>query len=306
LRRARLVKNVRLESMVELFAGAGTGSGQIAPGELGAWFDFSGDRARDHELMCRLGELPSYDVYSLRLSLRRLDIDIDNLEELRLSDAKVVELTGYMAEFTRPLLRYVYGDVDAANVGLADLMRLFADPDAGAARDNLRRLAHLLEVDLSRIPLFLEDYADVYLSLSFYRQCLATIAPLLAEFLGTLREIRAAPGFAADRGVSAACGEVERKLKTLHNDVTGVLDEFRCRTEDMWDRPSANHYRQIERMVREHQTRIGEILCALTVKMAAWNRKFPEPGAGQLPAKVAFVISEMKHGLSRIQPLTAA
>lgn len=303
LRRARLIKNARLESMVELFDDDATGSGQLPPDKINAFFDLSGDRARDYDIICRLGELPSYDVYSLRLSLRRLGIDITSLEGLALSEAKVAELTRYMSEFTRPLMRYVYGESASETESLADLLHLFVDPSASTARDKLRDMAVRLEVDLTRIPRFLEDYADVYMSLSFYRQCLEKLAPLLADFLEALREIRTARAFARDHALRGDCVTIERKLNGLYEDVVGVLDDFRGRTENMWDNLSGAHYREMERMVLDRQARIGEILCALTVKMTAWDAKFPVAGDGQLSAKAAFVIAEMKQGLSTLKPL---
>lgn len=304
LRRARLAKNARLESMVELFGDSATGRGQIVPEQLHAFFDLSGDRERDFDIICGLGDLPSYDFYSLRVSLRRLGIAIDDLEGLKLSPSKVAELSTYMADFTRPLVRFVYGDTAAETQNLADLLRLFAQPDESDARGNLREMAYQLGVELSRIPKFLEDYADVFMSLSFYRQCLEKIAPMMSDFLDTLHIIRNSRAFAHDAVLLRDCIEIERKLNRLFDDVAGVLDDFRRRTEHMWENLSADYYRQMERMVLDQQMRIGEILCALTVKMTAWDAKFPVSGDTQLSAKAAFVIAEMKHGLSSVQPLT--
>ncbi len=304
LRKARLIKNARLESMVELFGENMTGSGQIPPDKLYPFFDFSGPREQDYNIIRQLGSLPSYDIYSLRVTLRKLDIDLDDLEGFKLTDADTVELTEYMAEFTRPLVRFVYGDSNVPIVSMADMLHMFADPNAAAAKDNLRRMAYMLGVDLSRIPKFLADYADVYMSLSFYRQCLERIAPLLADFIDTLHTIRSTRSFADNRGLIVDCALIEDRLNSLFGDVAGILDEFRNRTEDMWDNMSAQRYRQMELMVLDHQARIGGILCALTVKMNAWHREFPIRGDGLLSAKAAFAIGEMKHGLSRIEPLT--
>ena len=74
LRAARLVKNSRLEGTVELFAENGRSSAQILPGDLPGFFEFSGERRADKEMIGCLGTLPSYDVYSLRLELRNLGI----------------------------------------------------------------------------------------------------------------------------------------------------------------------------------------------------------------------------------------
>ncbi|MEK9672265.1 MAG: hypothetical protein VW268_07145 [Rhodospirillaceae bacterium] len=94
LRRARLIKNARLESMVEIFADKGAGSGQVEIDALPAEFGWAeGLRHPDMVMMHKLGDLPSYDVYALRISLRDLGIEVNNIDYLKLSDAKPAELT---------------------------------------------------------------------------------------------------------------------------------------------------------------------------------------------------------------------
>ena len=304
LRSARLVKNARLKGMLELFKEKGAGSGQLSPDGLSDFFDFSGDRRQDYEIINQLGALPSYDVYSLRVSLRDFGIDVSKLSSLKLSAGKTEQLTHHMGEFTMPLVRYIYGEKTVMPLELPELLHMFVDPDATVARENLTRMASVLEVDLMRIPRFLEDYADVFMSLCFYRQCLEDIAPMLASFLNSLQEIRSSGSFGDDRTLIKDCYEVERKLSVMFSDVAGVLDEFRRQTERMWESPTAASYRAMEALIASLQTRIGEVLCALTVKMLAWTEKFPPEAGGQLSAKAAFVISEMKYGLGGIRSLS--
>lgn len=305
LRNARLVKNVRLEGMLEMFQERGSGSGQSSPKNLHDFFEIDSEKSRDFELINKLAALPSYDVYSLRVSLRDLGIDMSELTWLKLSDEKTAELSTFMGEFTRPLVRFVYGDKTSMPASLAELMSLFSDPDATVARENLMRLAEQLDVDLMRIPKFLEDYADVYMSLSFYRSCMEDIAPILANFLAGLHAIRSSSHFRDDRRLITDCKHVEQKLSLLYSDVSGVLGRFRSNTESMWESPTAEDYRRMEDMILGLQAHIGKVLCALTVKMLAWQKMFPrEADETQLSAKAAFVVSEMKYGLQNLRPLS--
>ena len=83
LRRARLIKNNRLESVVELFKDEATGSGQLEIDGLVKLFDWPEDSDHaDLTIMHRLGALPSYDVYSLRIQLRKLDIPVNDYSEI--------------------------------------------------------------------------------------------------------------------------------------------------------------------------------------------------------------------------------
>jgi hypothetical protein len=82
LQKTCLIKNTRLEGVVELYREGNIGSGQIATDGLEKTFDFSGDRAKDLAVVQKLSVLPSYDVYSLRVSLRKLKIQLENVDTL--------------------------------------------------------------------------------------------------------------------------------------------------------------------------------------------------------------------------------
>ena len=66
LNRARLIKNVRPKSVIELFKDADTGSGQIDIEDLPHQFNWDmSDPPDDMVMLRKVGMLPSYDVYSL-------------------------------------------------------------------------------------------------------------------------------------------------------------------------------------------------------------------------------------------------
>ena len=101
LSRVRLIKNVRLKSVVELFADKDTGSGQIDIEDLPHQFGWDmADPPGDMIMMRKVGNLPSYDIFILRISLRELDIKVNDVTALRLSDSMNSELTAYMTDFT--------------------------------------------------------------------------------------------------------------------------------------------------------------------------------------------------------------
>ena len=77
LSKAKLIKNARLDGVIELFQGEEIGSGQIAPADLDRVFHFDSTNERDLDMVINLSELASYDVFSLRIELRKLDIEVD-------------------------------------------------------------------------------------------------------------------------------------------------------------------------------------------------------------------------------------
>jgi hypothetical protein len=105
LRRARLIKNVRLDSVIELFYDADTGSGQVDISDLGTVFNWPDDAEHpDAVLVSSVCQLHSYDVYTLRIQLRKLGINVEKQVALKLSKEKSDELTVYMKNFTMPLI----------------------------------------------------------------------------------------------------------------------------------------------------------------------------------------------------------
>lgn len=304
LRQARLIKNVRLEGVVELFNDASTGSGQIEPADLNKVFDFSGDRAQDLEIVESLSTLPSYDVYSLRMSLRHLGIEVDEDQHLQLSREKTAELGEHMTRFTQPLIATVYGDKNTEASTFADVLRLFADPNVAGARENLERLAGSLEIELIDIPQFLSDYADIYLSLSYYRQCLLDIEPALEELLASLTMLKLDPSVRNESGVSRTIELTAKKLGSIHSQAKSVIDTFEASTQDMWEDLSGERYKKMEQMIIGFQTKMGAGLCAVTVKVYAWNKMFPSPSSGNAGDKLSFLVRSLAYGLDDIEPIT--
>jgi hypothetical protein len=304
LRRAHLLKNVHLEGVLELFYDPATGSGQIDPEQLPLVFDFSGDRAGDLDIIKRLSVLPSYDVYSLRVNLKRLGISGDSDKNLQLSHEMAEELATHMRRFTQPLIAAIYGEKGSQDVSFADVLTLFADPNVGGARKNLKRLAQTLEIDLREIPQFLADYADVYMSLSYYRQCLVELGPILGKLLAALKNLKLERDMQAESAIMRAIEETETKLRTIYQQAGNVVDMFEATTDDMWKDLTSARYKKIKKMILGLQTTMGAGLCALSVKAQAWNTKFPTPISGSVADRARYVMRDMSYGLDKVKSVT--
>lgn len=301
LQDARLIKNSRLEGMIELYSGQGIGSGQIHPDELDKAFDFSGDKKGDLSVVRSLSKLPSFDVYSLRIELRKLGINVEEHEHLRLSASTTTMLSDYMHVFTKPLIGAVYGDAVKTTGSYQDMLKLFMSPDQGVAKKNLHSLAMLLNVRIIDIPSFLQDYGDVYLSLAYYQHCVDDNVETTAEFFNWLHELQRDPAVRANGEFNKVSKVVEGVIKNTTGEVRHTLEMFENRTSDMWDKPTAEKFRAMTQLIGEYQCQIGGALCAITVKLDAWARQFRFKGAGGVQRRVEFIMNEMRYGLEQIQ-----
>ena len=225
LKRARLIKNVRLNSVIELFKDKDCGSGQIEIEDLPTEFGWSmADPPADMTMMRKIGNLPSYDVYSLRISLREMDVTVNDVDALRLSDAMNKELTSYMTDFTRPLIMEIYGG-DAVEIkDFNDVIKLFRSPDVKDALEKIRTMSAKLNIKPEEIPRFMEDYGDIFLSLSYYRRCLDAIEPVITEFLEAMDELRDNYQFKTDQNLRQTMDMMESTINELMAAITPVRE----------------------------------------------------------------------------------
>ena len=305
LNRARLIKNVRLESVVELFTDFKSGSGQVDIESLPQEFNWNmAEPPADMLMMRKIGLLPSYDVYSLRIALRDLNIPVNDHDALKLSAAMSKELTSYMTDFTRPLIMQIYGDGDDVSINsFEDVIKLFRDPDRKNALDKIRIMADKLNINSEEIPRFMEDYGDIFLSLSYYRRCLDSFEPIITDFLEAMDSLRDNYQFKSDINLGNTMERMESTINGLMTAITGRFENFERGTKHMWDEISAERFHEVEKLITSYHTTIGGVLCSLSVKMNAWNRLFPNAASGGPGKRVEFIMSEMKQGMGKIQDI---
>ena len=304
LQNSRMIKNARLNTVIEIFSDDASGSLQLEVDGVPSHFGWTDGAPRpDLRILRKLKELHSFDVYSLRKQLRALGIEVQNHQHLKLSDKKTAELNKYMTEFTRPLIRNIYGRNDDSVHEYADIIALFRSPDASQALEKLNQMAKKLDVHLEDLPMFLADCGDIFLSLSYYRQCLDEVVPIVDELLASIGEMRASFQLKSDRSLMETSDFVEAKLKWLTNTLSKLFGLFDHRLNDMWDDLNAERFREIKEAIERHHTTVGGLLCSLNVKMRAWKKVFPNPDNGGLIKRGEFLISEIKQGLDNIQSI---
>lgn len=303
LRRAKLIKNARLETVVEVFHDRQAGSGQVSIEHLGSLFPSHKKELRTDTMQIgKLARLNSFDVYSLRKELRRIGVAVNDTAELRISEKRREELTSYMTAFTRPLMQQVYGSEEKQIGDVGDILQMLANPDREEALTNLRLLSEKLKVKLHEIPAFLEEYGDVFLSLAYFRNCLDTIVPDVQRFEKWAHESRESDMIARDRNMIRMLDEVRTKLTDITTSITGRFEAFDRRSKDFWRDISAESFRAVLQQIESHHVTIGGVLCGLAVKMALWKERFPQGGGGP-QKRVEFIRSEIMPGLDHINAI---
>ncbi len=301
-RRAKMIKDYRLETSIEVFSNEETGSGRIYLDEIEPEnFTESDPEVRDDfTLLTKLGRLQSFDVYSLRMTLRELEIPVRSESYLSLSHEKKDELNERMNVFTQPLLREVYGQSDLQAAEAQDLIKMISDPDVNVALGRLRALSDLLAIELNDIPTFLEDFSDIYLSLAYYQQCVGEIGYQIDDFRDELREIQDNWQLKQNHRLMKTCEAIDKTLTRFDDGVQQRFDAFNANTDKMWENVSAERFRKIEAVIKAHHTTIGGLLCGVGTKMQAWRKMFPDTRTGGPVARADALMSLIVPGMEKI------
>lgn len=302
---ARMIKNAGLRGVVELFHDDHAGSGQIEVDNIPEHFGW--DPIKEHPdmmILKKLARMPTYDVYSLRVLLRDNGIKVNNYDALKLTKSKSDQLKGYMGQFTRPLIRQIYGTEQKDINDLGDIIALFQDPDIEVAKKQLNLMAEKLQIKLSDIPKFLEDYGDIFLSLAYFKNCLDRLDPLMEDLQKSLIEIKGSFQARTNPMLPKICDQVRDDLNELIAGVAGRFENFDNNTKDLWENLSAERFNKVQRIISDYHTNVGGVLCGLTVCLNAWARKFPVPGAGGPARRADYVSGELKNSIKRIARFT--
>ncbi len=305
LQQARIVKNSHLKGVVEMFQGKNTGIGQLEPDQLPTHFGWnSKGEMPDVTRIRALSTLSSYDVYSLRIELRRLGIDVNDHKALTLSEEKNKELAGYMKSFTGPLLQEVYGSENTDIGDFNQLVSMFASPDRAEAQRNLEKLANKLEISLFEVPAFLEDYADTFLSLAYYKDCMAQVVPDVVSFLEKIGDLKTNLQLKRTPGFVETCDFMEPRLNNIITSITKRFERFDQHSDSLWDNISAGSFKRVQTMIKSHHTTVGGVLCGLTTKMDAWDDAFGNlPEGAAVVRRAEFIMSNMRHGIEHLEQL---
>jgi hypothetical protein len=169
------------------------------------------------------------------------------------------------------------------------------------ARERLINMAKTLSIDVMDVPIFLENYGDTFMSLSYFRFCLERLEPYFSACLESLTPIRRHFQLKQNGNLMKTCDVVEDVINSVTAKITGTLEAFEKRTHQMWDNISQEEFQVVKNMVERHHVTIGAALCGLTVKMNAFARAFPHARAGGPIKRADFMMSDMIQGIEIIR-----
>lgn len=189
------------------------------------------------------------------------DVDIEQQEARKLSPKKCKELMSYMNEFTLPLLRQVFDETESRADNMPEMVKTFMSPDKKRARQNLQKMADKLSIELQGVADFLEEYADIYLSVSYGKFSLNQLIPQILMFEESMEELRDNLELPNDIRLMRSIDFIKESITDVTASVVSRFESFDRVSESMWEDISAESFSNVKKMVRSHHVTIGAILC---------------------------------------------
>lgn len=298
LRNARLIKNSRMETSLELLNDPISGSLQVSPDDIA---DVVSGNPQDHAIIRALAALNSYDVYSLRTSLKKLGLEVDQKNLTLSEEMKEMLVHHYMLSFTRPLIDRIFGFDNNDTNAPEDVSRLLNDPDVARVRRNLKIMSDKTGIPLEDIPTFLSAYSDVFLSVAYYRYSFDSMKGDIRRFVEWIRELQTHREISASSAKLASCRHVEETLRNLTESVHERMERFNKTFQMFWGNINQQSFEELRRQVEENHDSLGAVLCGLMVKIHNWTYEFPDNTVGGPAKRAAFVKTEMEPGLEKLK-----
>jgi len=251
----------------------------------------------DQALIVKLAAIPSFDVYTMRMSLPALGIEVKD-EDLELTEDMRKELGQYSRDFTLPLVATIFGDDSGTDSD--DLVRMFRDPDLKRVHARLRLMSKKTGIPVEGLPEFLQEYQQVYLSTSYFKHSFNSVLPEIIRCVGWLNELKSHHEVSASPLTQGSCERVLDAIQILTASVSLRLEKFKDEFELFWKNMSADSFRRLTKAIEDNHAATGASLCGLMVKIRNWSKEFPDNDRGGSARRITYVMQEMEPGLERL------
>ncbi len=299
LKNAKLIKNVHLNTVVELES-TETGAIESVPfDEISAHLHTDEEADSDIAVLSEFSILPSFDCYTLGSDLARLNVTILKNLNFQLSNAKIRELSSFMGRVTVPLVKFLYGDESGKVKHSQSLAELVKDSDDEKVRNKLEGLASGLRVSLSKLPTYIEKFGEFYLSLAFFEGLFIENRPKLEQMLMWIDDAAEHPHTRNNPESQKAFSIAKGRVQYLKENLEQRFKYLNSITQVKWDRPNFTEFEEMQKAIGSQHIYLASGLCAVAVKVSEWERQFPNAG-GVAEQCLEFVLVDLIPGLDNL------
>ena len=294
LRKARIVKNGRLKSVIELYRDRSAGSGHYEVSDLPATLGVSSAHP-DILLLRWIALLPAFDVAGVRLLLRDVGVLADG--DLPLPHDAAIQ------RYIEPVLRAGGGE-DGALLSRAELETALADPN-GVGREIMTRLMQRVGLRPDETVRFVRDAIDTYAAFGLYAHALEWQRKRIAQLLASIRSLAAETQARKDRALLTGLADIAATFPELLSSGERRVSAAEKVIATSWSKTLGAPLRAHQRQIREVQVLVGYVLAGLDAKLNAWQVAFPSETPGSVSRRANFLCHEMTQGLGDLRDAAA-
>jgi hypothetical protein len=299
LHEARLIKNAFLETVIEFIDEELAADGPIQIRELALKFDDSDVSRDDIKMISSIASLPSFDCYTLKRGITPLKINVIDAGIFELSSCRKASLFDLMSRLTRPLIQYLYTDDNLRVKDTSSLLELIKSTEPLKVKDRLGSVARNLEVSLIKLPNFLQEFSELFLSVAYFESIFRQYNPKLDQFLLWAEDGVKNSNLRNDPNAQREFSHVDERFKQLKGNLDSRFRLLLNITQIDWDNLNSSEFKKIQREILSQQANLAIGLCGLSVKMIEWEKQFPSAG-GSPQQCLDFLSNEASGGLDNL------
>ena len=299
LQTATLRKNIALETVIDFTDTDKRDVGLISPKELMLHFERDEISDADKKTISSLTSLQSLDCYTLKTALAPLKIEVLDRNIFNLSSSMKTALFPLMSRITRPLIQYLYSDQKFGVSDTETLLRLIKDTEPTKVKDRLEIMAQNMSVSLTKLIESLEEFGDLFLSVSFFEKINIEACSKLDQLTLWAEDGVKNSNLRNDSSAQSKFSQVERRLGYIKSNLHSRFDHLGKITQIDWEEFGASDFKTIKREILSQQANLAIALCGVMVKTFEWEKQFPSAG-GSPQQCLEFLSQDLSMGLENL------
>jgi hypothetical protein len=156
-----------------------------------------------------------------------------------------------------------------------------------------------LEISVKELPNYLQEFGELFLSVSYFESIFREYNPKLDQFLLWAEDGVKNSNLRNDPNAQRELTQTEKKFRELKENLEARFRLLGNITQIDWQDLGASEFKKIQREISSQQANLAIGLCGLAVKMIEWECQFPSAG-GSPQQCLEFLSAEANTGLDNL------
>jgi hypothetical protein len=160
-------------------------------------------------------------------------------------------------------------------------------------------MAQNMSVSLPKLIESLEEFGDLFLSVSFFEKINIEACSKLDQLTLWAEDGVKNSNLRNDSSAQSKFSQVERRLGYIKSNLHSRFDHLGKITQIDWEEFGASDFKTIKREILSQQANLAIALCGVMVKTFEWEKQFPSAG-GSPQQCLEFLSQDLSMGLENL------